>query len=58
MVSSAACKKIILYTGEIFETIKVIDFYSLNKMGLCNDAVELEVTYSIKQDVKKVLKSI
>ncbi len=58
LISSAACKKIILYTGEVFETIKVIDFYSLNKMGLCDDAVELEVTYSIEQDVKKVLDSI
>ena len=55
IVSSANCKKIVLYTQEKFETIKVIDFYSLKQMGLCDDAVELEVTYDYDKDVKRVL---
>ena len=58
VVSMCGCKKIILYTQEVFECIKVIDFYSLNKMGLCNDAIEIEVTYNQEIDINSVIAAI
>ena len=55
VISMAKCRKIILYTKEVFECIKVIDFYSLNKMGLCDDAIEIELTYNEKMDVREIM---
>ena len=43
IISSASAKKIILYPqGKIFRACSTYDYFSLNKMGLCEDAVELE----------------
>jgi hypothetical protein len=58
VVSMANCKKIILYTQEVFECIKVIDFYSINKMGLCSDAIEIEVSYNHELDIDTVMSTL
>ena len=43
VVSSIPCKKIILYQPYIFwGDGENIDYFSLNKIGLCNDAIELQ----------------
>jgi hypothetical protein len=58
VISMAKCKKIILYSNEVFECIKVIDFYSLNKMGLCKDAIEIEVSYNEDNDISMILSNL
>lgn len=40
LVASAKARKIIIYPDRIYVNGSVIDFYSLNKMGLCDDAFE------------------
>jgi len=43
IVASAQCKKIIFYPkGYIFGSCSTYDYFSLNFMGFCNDAVEIE----------------
>lgn len=43
IISSAKAKKIILYPeGKLFRACSTYDYFSLNQMGLCEDAVELE----------------
>jgi len=43
IVASARCKKIIFYPkGYIFGSCSTYDYFSLNTMKLCDDAVELE----------------
>lgn len=39
-VAAADAKKIIIYPNRIYVNGPLIQFYSLNKMGLCNDAFE------------------
>lgn len=39
-VACARAKKIIIYPDRIYVNGPVIDFYGLNKMGLCSDALE------------------
>lgn len=43
VVSSAACKKIIIYQPYLFWGAGTnYDYFSLNKIGFCNDAIEFE----------------
>lgn len=43
IISSASAKKIILYPeGKLFRACSTYDYFSLNKMALCNDASEIE----------------
>jgi len=43
IVASSKCKKIIFYPkGYIFGSCSTYDYFSLNAMGFCNDAVEIE----------------
>ncbi len=43
IISSAACKKIIIYQPYLFWGAGTnFDYFSLNKIGFCDDAVELE----------------
>lgn len=58
VIASSKCKKIILYTNEVFESIKVIDFYSLKKMGIGMNVSELEVTYDYMKDIKSIVSKI
>ncbi len=51
LISSVECKKIILYPRQELSSIMgglgtVYNYFSLNKMGLCNDAMEFE--FSVK----------
>lgn len=39
-IASAKAGKIIIYPDRIYVNGPVIDFYGLNKMGLCDDALE------------------
>lgn len=62
IVSSIPCKKIILYHPFIFwGTGDLVDYFSLNKMGICNDAVELKYKidfYSLIEDIKNNLEEL
>lgn len=43
IIGHVPCKKVILYPeGRLFGACSTLDYFSLNKMGLCSDAVELE----------------
>lgn len=43
IIASAKCKKIILYpAGCIFGSCSTYQYFSLNAMGLCDDAIEIE----------------
>jgi hypothetical protein len=42
VISSANCTKIIYYPDRIYYHGKMIDFFSLKKMGLCKDIEEIE----------------
>ena len=43
IICHASCKKVILYPeGWLFGACSTLDYFSLNKIGLCADAVELE----------------
>lgn len=43
VISASACKKIVLYEKEgFFYRCSPFEYFSLDKMGLCKDAVELE----------------
>lgn len=54
-IAPARTKKIIIYPDRIYVNGPVIDFYSLNKMGLCDDA--LEFVYN-EAEPDKTLKEI
>lgn len=52
IISSSACKKVILYEKDgFFYKCSPFDYFNLKKMGLCNDAVELEYRSDIKDEV-------
>ena len=54
MISSARrhVKKVILYEKDgFFYKCSPFDYFNLKKMGLCNDAVELEYRSDIKDEV-------
>lgn len=56
VISSSSCKKIILYEKEgFFYKSSPYEYFSLNKMGLCNDAIEMEYRFDLKQDVMDVI---
>lgn len=43
IISSSSCKKIILYEKDgFFYKCSPFEYFSLKKMGLCNDAIEIE----------------
>ena len=47
VISSAKAKKIILYPkGILFGNCSTFDYFSLNSMGLCSDAIELEYEHN------------
>lgn len=48
VVSEAECRKIILYPDKGMGFGSVLDFYGLNTMGMCRDAVE--IVYSEKRE--------
>ncbi|WP_167956022.1 glycosyltransferase family 9 protein [Anaerosporobacter faecicola] len=50
VIASAKCRKIILYPDRYYCSDKYIKFYSLNKMELCNDAIELVYNEQIEND--------
>lgn len=62
VISSAVCKKIILYQPYLFwGEGENMDYFSLNKMGLCSDAIEIQnkgiefisLIFDIKNIVRK-----
>lgn len=62
-ISSAKCKKIILYPKQqLYEIMGGIgsskDYFSLNNMKLCDDAIEYEIDFSNTKELKKVIKKI
>ncbi len=50
VISSAKAKKVILYPDRIYQGGKYIDFYSLNNMGLCEDAEEKIVDSEFQEE--------
>lgn len=55
LISSAKGKKVILYPDRIYAQGPVIDFYSLNRMGLCKDADEFVY---LDQEPEKTLEQV
>jgi hypothetical protein len=54
VISSAKCKKVILYERDgLFYKSSQYEYFSLAKMGLCDDAVEIEYHDDLKDDVLK-----
>lgn len=52
VISSSSCKKVILYEKDgFFYKSSPYEYFSLNKMGLCDDAIEMEYRFDLKQDV-------
>lgn len=52
IISLSRCKKIILYEKQgFFYKCSPYEYFSLEKMGLCNDAIELEYQSGIKDDL-------
>lgn len=54
IISSSSCKKIILFEKDgFFYRCSPYDYFSLQKMGLCSDAIELEYRSDIGNEVLK-----
>lgn len=57
IISTSSCKKVIIYeAGGVAYASSVFEYFSLNKMGLCNDAIELE--YCIEKTVCEVIRIV
>lgn len=54
IISSSSCKKVILYEKDgLFYKSSTLGYFSLEKMGLCDNALELEYRTDFEEDVKK-----
>lgn len=51
VVAEAQCRKIILYPDKGMGFGSVLDFYGLNAMGMCDDAVEIVYSKSREEDI-------
>lgn len=63
IISSAKCKKIILYPEQDLYSIMgglgtSYEYFSLNRMGLCDDAVEYRVSLKKESNIKKLKRDI
>lgn len=59
IISSSSCKKIVLYEKDgFFYKCSPFDYFSLDKMGLCHDAAELEYRQDIKGEVLEKILSL
>ncbi|MCL2399024.1 MAG: hypothetical protein FWC91_04665 [Defluviitaleaceae bacterium] len=61
IISSSTCKKIIIYDKNgLFYKTSHFDYFSLKKMGLCVDAIEIEYSNDVKNEclhkIKETLK--
>lgn len=57
VISAAKAKKIILYDKDNrFYNSSAYDYFSLNKMGLCEDAIEIEFEWNENNLIEKLLK--
>jgi hypothetical protein len=56
VISSAKCKKVILYEKEaLFYKSSQYEYFSLKKMGLCDDAIELEYSLDLHDKVMELI---
>jgi hypothetical protein len=55
IAASAKCKKMIIYSNEIWDYIDVFDFCSLKKMGLCEDVEEYIYDYNDEELLRLLL---
>jgi len=52
IISSSSCKKIVLYERDgFFYKCSPFDYFSLRKMGLCDDILELEYHSDLKKEI-------
>lgn len=60
IISASSCKKIIFYEKDgFFYKCSPFEYFSLKKMGLCNDATELEYRSDLKDEVlRQVLEQL
>ncbi|NRT73707.1 hypothetical protein [Clostridium beijerinckii] len=58
ILSSARCKKIILYPDKACGFSKVIDVYGIKNMGLSNDVIEIEASDNIESLLVQVFNEI
>jgi len=50
VISSSSCKKVIIYEKDgLFYKSSQFDYFSLKKMGLCDDVIELEYHDDLKK---------
>ncbi len=56
MISAANCRKVVLYTGLEIPSVTAShrEFFSLNNMGLCEDAVEVEITGENRETIAEM----
>jgi hypothetical protein len=56
IISSSTCKKVILYEKDgLFYKSSQYEYFSLTKMGLCDDAVEIEYRDDLKDECLHVI---
>lgn len=63
IISGLECKKIIIYPKQDIYSImgglgSSYEYFSLNKMGLCNDAIEYEIDINNEKEMKLLLRKI
>ena len=59
VISSSSCKKVIFYEKEgFFYRSSQFEYFSLKKMGLCEDALEIEYSSTIKDEVLEKINSV
>ncbi len=52
MISTSTCKKFIIYeSGGVAYASSVFEYFSLNKMGLCEDAIEVEYSADVESEL-------
>jgi hypothetical protein len=59
IISSSSCRKAVLYEKDgYFYKCSPYDYFSLKKMGLCDDAVEIEYREDIKHQALEAILGI
>ncbi|GHV51065.1 hypothetical protein FACS1894216_04380 [Synergistales bacterium] len=59
IISTSSCKKVVLYgKGTYFYKSSPYEYFSLEKMGLCGDALELEYRSDVKDDCLRKIFSV
>lgn len=59
IISSSICRKVIIYEKDgLFYRCSPYEYFSLEKMGLCSDAVELEYREDLREEIVTRIKQL